>query len=624
MKKLLLLLLTMFFILSGCSNKDNSIKSDELVVVDGKYPTVWDETLQYKDINEFDQDIAKLLEYCDVFKQYEGKLHTADGLYGYISTLYGKEFNGIYDKLSSYVTFGSNLYSSDNKYYECSLKLDEARNMIDASKAFFDEEFTSLPLKTRIDLFKDERLTEYEFLYSSYLVEDVNLLSEETLDIYSKATISQGRMNRIFSNLVNYEIPSVTYTVKGETLEINDSNLVDIMSRDYDNKTKTEIYNAWWKNVAQYKNTLASLLETQLLEQYSYAQVVGYLDTKTMANDNMGFYYDVIQTIIDYAHLYTDKHIEYYSLYADKETGTYFTSDKYKSLSSYKEEYINYDDGVDEVIDALSILGDDYQSKLVGMFNSGHIDAYPKDNKYSGAFEIGNYTNQYPFVNFNYTGTTEDVADIAHEMGHACYDILSNDNQELYNWVTVTFTQEVASITNELLYYSYKIKNAKNNDEKIFYLEKYLNRFTSDMFNACFWQEFEIYCHQLVENGGYLDVEDLCNKWSELSKQYYGESLNQGDYGQYRWATLSSLYNNYYEYTYATSVCYATVLSQAIINNEPGAVDNYLSFLKAGGSLAPVDALYIAGINIYDSEVYTKALDHFCEMVEELSILVKN
>ena len=68
---------------------------------------------------------------------------------------------------------------------------------------------------------------------------------------------------------------------------------------------------------------------------------------------------------------------------------------------------------------------------------------------------------------FNYNGTLTDVSTLSHETGHACYDILCNRNQSLYNWGAATFTHEVASLTNEMIFYNYMIDNAKTDEEKI-------------------------------------------------------------------------------------------------------------------------------------------------------------
>ena len=80
-----------------------------------------------------------------------------------------------------------------------------------------------------------------------------------------------------------------------------------------------------------------------------------------------------------------------------------------------------------------------------------------------------------PFVQFNYLGYSSDVSTIAHELGHAIYSSYSKDNQESIYAEPIIFTQEVASTTNELLYYSYMMEHAATEDERMFYLENMLS-----------------------------------------------------------------------------------------------------------------------------------------------------
>lgn len=625
MKKIIVVvsIICMLFGCVGCSTNTNNNNTQKQEITEGKYPSKWDDTLIFKDEADMEATFNELMKWPEEIKKYQGKLNTVDGLYGYISTLYSYDFNVLYDRFNAYSTFGSSVFPLEQKYIDCSLKLNEFKDAMESATSYFDEEMASIPYKTRVQLFTDEKIIEYIDLYYNYLAEDLSVGDQYVMDVFNTMTSSYGRSYKLHDILVNFTIPDVEYKLKnGEIVNINNGNINTYLAGDYNADDKLGLYNAYWKQVSNYADALTYVLETEMMEQAAFAEVNGYSSSRYMSLDNMGFNEDIIQKIIDYAHNNSDSYKKYYSLYAD-ENGKCYSFSKGNSLSNYKTGYINYDDGVDDVINALSVLGDEYKNNLIEIFESGHIDVYPNDNKSTGAFEIGNYAGQNPFVMFNYDGSVADVADIAHEMGHACYDKLSNANQPIYNWGNVTFTQEVASITNELMYYEYKINNAETDDEKICYLEAYLSRWGSDMYGACMQQEFENYCHDTVEAGGYLNSQDLYDKWQELSNIYSGENVDQGEYGNYKWLTISGMYNNYYQYQYATSLCYATVLSQKIMNNEPGVCENYLDFLKAGVSVHPIDALAIAGIDIYDDNVYNQAFAHYEEMVEKLANLAK-
>lgn len=623
MKKLLIVISVVCLLLgvSGCNQTSNTATP---VNYEGKYPTKWNDQEFYKTKEDIDADVTILRTWIDKFKQYEGKLNTVDGLLGFIQTDTDYDLCLVYDRLKSYANFGTSAFPLNEMYQYCAQKFNETNYDIKVARSFIDEEMANIPFEKRLELFSDDKLVDYIPYYSTYLYEDLNFADQETIDLYNNATLSQGKIRGVFDTFANFEVPEVEYkTQDGNIVYLSNRNARSNMTQDiYSFEDKKAMSDIWFSNLSQYSNTLTSLLEIDMLEQYSYAKVAGYESTKDQALDSLGFSEDIIQKIIDYGHKHANKLEDYYRLLGDKD-GNYYYFSSYNMLSPYKADYINYDDGVDMVIDALSIMGDEYTSVLKEEFNSGHIDVYPSSEKQPGAFETGNYTGLLPFIMFNYNGTITDVSTLSHETGHACYDILCNRNQSIYDWGAATFTHEVASLTNELTFYQYMIDNAKSDEEKLYHLQKMLSMWTLNLYDSCYWQEFEQYCHELVESGQSLDCEQLADKWISLGKEYYGEDFSQGEYGRYRWLALSNLHNNYYEYSYATALCYATVLSQNLRNNVPGMRDKYIEFLKTGAATPSIDALAIAGIDIYDDGVYEQAFTWFDEMTDNFVQLAK-
>ena len=114
-------------------------------------------------------------------------------------------------------------------------------------------------------------------------------------------------------------------------------------------------------------------------------------------------------------------------------------------------EETSYVDAVEEVREALSILGEEYISYYDQIINSGHVDVYPTNTKLTDAFSFSMGKEFLPFVQFNYLGYSSDVSTSAHEMGHDIYSSYSMDHQESIYADPSIFTQEVASTTDELL-----------------------------------------------------------------------------------------------------------------------------------------------------------------------------
>lgn len=63
-------------------------------------------------------------------------------------------------------------------------------------------------------------------------------------------------------------------------------------------------------------------------------------------------------------------------------------------------------------------------------------------------------------------------------------------------------------------------------------------------------------------------------------------------------------------------------MSRRILSGEGGAVDDYLNFLKAGGSLYPIEALKLAGVDLTKPDAVEETFQVLADMVDKLEQLV--
>jgi oligoendopeptidase F len=78
---------------------------------------------------------------------------------------------------------------------------------------------------------------------------------------------------------------------------------------------------------------------------------------------------------------------------------------------------------------------------------------------------------------------------------------------------------------------------------------------------------------------------------------------------------------DYYVYQYATGISGAHALSKRILSGENGAVDDYMSFLKAGGSMYALDALKMAGVDLTTPEAVEVTFEVLSGLVDRLEEL---
>jgi oligoendopeptidase F len=134
---------------------------------------------------------------------------------------------------------------------------------------------------------------------------------------------------------------------------------------------------------------------------------------------------------------------------------------------------------------------------------------------------------------------------------------------------------------------------------------------------------FELETHQRIENGQGLSADEMNELMADLFQEAYGsEVLIDRPRVGITWATFSHLYADYYVYQYATGISGAHALSRRILSGVPGAVEDYLGFLKAGSSQYPLDVLKSAGVDLTTPQPVEETFAVLASYVDRLEKLL--
>ena len=67
----------------------------------------------------------------------------------------------------------------------------------------------------------------------------------------------------------------------------------------------------------------------------------------------------------------------------------------------------------------------------------------------------------------------------------------------------------------------------------------------------------------------------------------------------------------------------ALAIVNRILKGDQNQIDNYLNFLKSGGSMAPVDLLKKAGVDPLDDQIYADAFNYFENLLNQFETIKK-
>lgn len=283
---------------------------------------------------------------------------------------------------------------------------------------------------------------------------------------------------------------------------------------------------------------------------------------------------------------------------------------------------IPYAEGVEMVLAAVAPLGEEYVAVArAGLTSERWVDIYPNRGKASGAYSGGGYDTR-PFILMNYDDTLVSVSTLAHELGHSMHTWHANRAQPPLLAGYSLFAAEVASNFNQALLRASLLADRPAPEREIAIIEEAMSNFHRYLFLMPILSQFEQRAHARAEAGEPLTAEVMSADLAALFERGYGPAV-QVDPARdgIVWAQFPHLYSAFYVYQYASGIAAANALAGGVLRGEPGARERYLSFLSAGGSRYPLDALRLAGIDMASPEPMDRAfavLEGFVSRLEEL------
>ncbi len=133
--------------------------------------------------------------------------------------------------------------------------------------------------------------------------------------------------------------------------------------------------------------------------------------------------------------------------------------------------------------------------------------------------------------------------------------------------------------------------------------------------------EYEDIIHNLEIKGTILTKDVFTQEYLKLNKKYFGNDVIVDEQIKYECFRIPHFYYNFYVYQYATGYAAALKIADMLINKQPGALDNYLKFLKLGSTKDPVSSLKVAGVDMLDPKLYDDVFKVFEKKLAELRSL---
>lgn len=583
----------------------------------------WDLTPIFSSDQEFDKKYEELTEELKNSEHYKGTLGNGATAFlealEFVLTMYRKvELIYVYSHLKN------DQDTTNTTYQALYARAGSLLSKVSEAIAWYEPEVLQLSDEQIWQYFEEEPKLEVYRHYVKQMVDNrAHILSADQEALLAGAGEIFGASSGTFAVLNNADLEFPTITGEnGEKIQLSHGVYGQLLE-----STNREVREAAFKGLysvyAQFRNTFASTLGTHIKGHNFKAKARQYASAREAALSNNHIpesVYDTLVTVVN-------KHLPLLHRYMELRkrllnVDTLHMYDLYTPVLGEAPIKFTYEEAVEKAIESLAPMGEEYLAVVKEAFSNRWIDVVENKGKRSGAYSSGSYDTN-PYILMNWHDTLDQLFTLVHEMGHSVHSYFTRSNQPFVYGDYSIFLAEIASTTNENILTEHLLATEEDPRVRAYVLNHYLDGFKGTIFRQTQFAEFEHFMHQEDAKGTPLTSEYLSESYGELNAKYYGPAVEKDPEIKDEWARIPHFYYNYYVYQYSTGFSAASALAKRIWEKEPGALDAYLTYLKAGNSDYPVEVMKKAGVDMTQAAYIEDAMAVFEQRLNELEALVE-
>ena len=292
--------------------------------------------------------------------------------------------------------------------------------------------------------------------------------------------------------------------------------------------------------------------------------------------------------------------------------------DIYAPVAKADKQY-GFDGAAGLVLDSFKQFDPKFAEMAERVFAQDHLDSEVRKGKRGGAFCATVTPQLTPWVLLNYQGHADDVATMAHELGHAIHSMLAS-NHSLFTAHACLPLAETASTFAEMVLVDRLLKEETDEAVRRDLLFRQMDDAYATIQRQAYFALFERDAHDLIQKGA--SVDDLADVYLKNLRQQFGEAVDVSDEFRWEWVSIPHIYEvPFYVYAYTFGQLLVLALYQQYKAEGEAFKPRYVKILSAGGSVAPVKLLAEAGIDVKDESFWQGGFDVLNGIVDELEKL---
>lgn len=584
----------------------------------------WDLSRLYAKPEDWEKDFAKLESLLPEADQFRGAAaRSAESLLEVLE--FEKHLHLLLERLYHYASLQLSENASSNLFLERSGRIQNLYSRVMESLSFLNPEIQALPDDVFDAYLADGKLGEWHLSLSKLRRFKPHTLSPREEKLMAMSLPAFGGIRSIFSQLTNVDMKFGE--VKDETgrpRTLSQSSLSSFLVNP-ERRVRREAFHNFYHEIRDHQYTLAGNLQTSVKADIFSARARNHPSALEAALFPDQIPVEVYDNLIATVRKRLPEVFRYFEVRRTAlDLDELHHYDTYVPLVSELSRKTSFEEATEMMLESLAPLGAEYVDNLRRGFADRWVDRYESKGKRSGAFSSSSYGNP-PYILMNYKEDVfSDIYTLTHEAGHSMHSWFSQRHQRFQDYDYPIFLAEVASTFNEMLLTHYLLEKSDDRRMRAYVINRQIDDLRGTLVRQTMFAEFEKKIHEIEEAGGGLTLERMRSVYRELLDAYFGENFVVDEDLEFECLRIPHFYSAFYVYKYATGVSAAAALAERVLAGHGSALEDYLGFLKSGGSRYPLETLEAAGVDMRSPAPVEAALDLFARRVTELERLLKD
>lgn len=453
-----------------------------------------------------------------------------------------------------------------------------------------------------------------------YYLEAMRLFKPHTLSeaeekiINIKNVTGVEALTKLYDSITNQYVFKLE--IDGKAKEMTRGELMSYV-RHSDPDLRAHAYQELYRVYGESGPLLGQMYQTRVRdwrnENVSLRKYANPIAARNLGNDIPD---DVVDTLLDVAHKNAGTFQRFFKVKARRlGVERLRRYDIYAPVSKSEKMY-EFNDAVNMVLDSFNQFDPKFGTLAKRVFEEQHLDSEVRKGKRGGAFCWTVGPDLTPWVLANYQGHADDVATLAHELGHAIHSMMA-EHHSIFTQQASLPLAETASTFGEMMLVDRLLTEESDPAVRRDMLFRQVDDAYATIMRQSYFALFEKQAHAMIQNNA--SVDELSAAYMENLKEQFGDAVELSDEFKWEWVSIPHIYHTpFYVYAYAFGQLLVLSLYKQFKAEGESFKPRYTRILEMGAAETPEKILQKAGVDIHSAAFWQGGFDVITELVDAL------